>query len=602
MEDRTFRDLESGNGNYGLGTLKTKLMTIKAFDLNSHQNTASGKTGRFRNWIVGFTKKPISLNSPASNPHFLIPLMTLSLWGLPILSGLAAKASDIPLKVGVVQRFGDEPTDKLTLKAAPDDQLTVKFLGGDMQPKTKQLSSLKLEIVNKPLQQPQIEEYVVLSNHGTFETAEDSANKWREKGIEVEVAKPDRWQVWAKRSVYQTPLLRRLLLASIKAKGDTTAYIDTNVVTEVPHASFVIGNYRYHRREIDITAGKNLIWVSKGENNRRTRLYPGSLRIQPNAYGDYTLVNQVPLESYLRGVVPHEIGAGARYSTVAAQSIIARTYALRNRRRFNVDGYELCADTHCQVYFGINQTNPVADRAIAATKGLVLTYNNELVDALYSAATGGISAPFSDVWNGSERPYLKAVVDSPYSLWNLSQKSLADEQNFREFMNLKQGFNETDNSYLFRWKYNNSLKQVTSHLQRYLKKTKHPLANFTTIEHMEVVERSPAGRVLKMAVTTDRGILELSKNEARSAFGPPRSTLFYVDPIYDKANQTLKGFVFVGGGFGHGVGFSQHGSQNLAKLGWSAEKILSFYYPGTQIQPLNNSIIFWQNASALVTP
>ncbi|NEO47428.1 MAG: amidase, partial [Moorea sp. SIO4A3] len=142
----------------------------------------------------------------------------------------------------------------------------------------------------------------------------------------------------------------------------------------------------------------------------------------------------------------------------------------------------------------------------------------------------------------------------------------------------------------------------TSHLQRYLKKTKHPLANFTTIEHMEVVERSPAGRVLKMAVTTDRGMLELSKNEARSAFGPPRSTLFYVDPIYDKANQTLKGYVFVGGGFGHGVGFSQHGSQNLAKLGWSAEKILSFYYPGTQIQPLNNSIIFWQNASALVTP
>jgi SpoIID/LytB domain protein len=110
---------------------------------------------------------------------------------------------------------------------------------------------------------------------------------------------------------------------------------------------------------------------------------------------------------------------------------------------------------------------------------------------------------------------------------------------------------------------------------------------------MQVVERSPSGRILKLAVQTDKGIIEINKNEVRSAFGPPRSTLFYLEPIYG-ADKALKGYTFVGGGFGHGVGMSQYGSYNLANLGWSGAKILSFYYPGTQIQPLNDSIVFWQ--------
>ena len=77
------------------------------------------------------------------------------------------------------------------------------------------------------------------------------------------------------------------------------------------------------------------------------------MQLQPNAYGTYSLVNNVPLETYLRGVVPYEIGANAPKAAMEAQTIIARTYALRNLRRFEVDDYELCADTHCQVYYGL---------------------------------------------------------------------------------------------------------------------------------------------------------------------------------------------------------------------------------------------------------
>ncbi|HBB34988.1 MAG TPA: amidase [Cyanobacteria bacterium UBA8803] len=517
--------------------------------------------------------------------------MALCLWGLTGWGACAETPKEVELQVGIVQRFGSETTDQLTLQATPGDRLTLRFLSGNMKPQTKQTDSVKVEVAMQPLPQPIVEERLVLSDHATFETAEDSANQWRKLGIQVEVAQPQRWQVWAKRDIYQTPLLRRLLLSSLKAQGYTNVHLETEVVQQVRRASFVLDGYRYSRQELEISAEKNLIQVSQGANNKTSRMYGGSLRLQPNAYGSYTLVNQVPLETYLRGVVPHEIGPGAPYAAVEAQTIIARTYALRNLRRFAADNYQLCADTHCQVYKGLTGTVPTADQAIATTKGTVLTHNNELVDALYYSTSGGVTAPFSDTWNGAERPYLKAVIDAPQTIWNLSQKSLADERNFREFINLKEGFNESGRD-VFRWSRANTLEQIAADLQRYLERTKHPLGNFTKVLQMQVVQRSTSGRILKLAVKTDKGVVELHKNEVRSAFGPPRSTLFYLEPIYD-ASKTLKGYTFIGGGFGHGVGLSQYGSYNLAQLGWSGERILSFYYPGTKIEPLNDSIVFW---------
>lgn len=502
----------------------------------------------------------------------------------------SAKAKDVDLKVGIVQRFGEEVNDKLTISSTSGDTLNLRFKNPNGQLQTLQTNQLILEIVNQSLPSPVLEERIVLSDHATFETAEDSAKDWKALGIEVEVTQPERWQVWAKRDVYQTPLVRRWLLQSLKAQGYNEPYLDTAVVSQKPQASFTVNGVRYALDQLEIAANTNQVRVT--DKAQQTRLYGGSLRLQPNAYGTYTLVNQVPLETYLRGVVPHEIGPGAPQSATKAQTIIARTYALRNVRRFQADDYELCANTHCQVYYGLNGTVPRVDQAIADTKGLVLTYKNELVDALYSSTTGGITAPFSDVWNGEERPYLKAVIDSPNKVWDLSQQSLASETAFRKFISLKDGFNETGRN-VFRWNRQSSIEQLNADLKKYLTRRKHPLANFNTIQWMEVTKRSPSGRVLTLSVQTDKGMIELHKNEARSAFGPPRSTLFYVEPVYD-ANKKLLAFAFVGGGFGHGVGLSQYGSYNLANLGWSADKILEFYYPGTIIQPLSESIVFWK--------
>ncbi|MEB3161430.1 MAG: SpoIID/LytB domain-containing protein [Synechocystis sp.] len=507
---------------------------------------------------------------------------------LGLLTGeaLPALAKDVLLQVGVVQRFGDEDQDKLTISGVGGDVLTFEAIDSQGQLVKLQGTQGAIAIRQQPIPKAELAEVLVLSDHATFETAEDSALEWQAKGIAAEVTQPGRWQVWAKRNVYDSPLVRRWLLNDLRRQGYEFPYLESAVLNNRTQAVLVLNGQTYPSSQLKITAPKGQIQVTEG---KKSYTYGGWLKLQPNAYGNYTLVNHVPLETYLRGVVPHEIGPNAPPNAAKAQTIIARTYALRNRRRFAADNYELCATTHCQVYYGLSETSPKADVAINETKGLVLTYDNQLVDALYSSTTGGVTAKFSDVWNGEERPYLQAVIDSAQPIWDLSSKSLANESAFRQFINLTEGFNETGRKYL-RWRYPATLAQLNTDLKDYLSKRRHPLANFTTIYDIKITRRSPSGRILMLEVLTDKGVVELAKNEARSAFAGPRSTLFYLEPTYD-ANQRLTNVVFVGGGFGHGVGMSQFGSYQLSKLGWSAEKILAFYYPGTQIRALNEQIL-----------
>jgi SpoIID/LytB domain protein len=517
-------------------------------------------------------------------------MMTFCLLGLTGASATEDRIKDLELKIGIVQRFGEQPKAKLQIEPTTGDRLKLKFAEGDKERILLTDKPVKLETVMQALPKPTIEEVVVLGTYRTYEMAENSAENWRKQGIEVEIAQPERWQVWAKRDVYKTALLRRLLFGSVKAGGNNLAYIDTRVLPKVPRVSWVVDGKRYNPNTVEITTAKNLIRLRKGEKLDTSRLYAGRINVQPNAYGTYTLVNKVSLETYLRGVVPYEIGTNAPTASVEAQAILARTYALRNLRRFAIDNYQLCADTHCQVYYGLGGTNAKIDQAIAATRGMVLTYNNELIDALYSSTTGGITASFSDVWNGEDRPYLRPVVDAPTNVWDFSKQNLKDEKNFQKFINLQLGFNESSWD-VFRWYKETSLDKIVKDLQKFLRAKNSPYAKFKTIEAMAITERSPSGRILELAVRTDIGVFTLHKDEVRSAFAAPVSTLFYLVPL-NKGKEDLWGFAFIGGGLGHGVGLSQTGAQNLAKLGWSSSKILEFYYPGTKLQRLSEEIKF----------
>lgn len=539
--------------------------------------------------------------------HSLGKHMLVAVGLLAIMPGqiMAQTPLNPEIEIGLIQRFGEEENDSLVLTPLTGDTLTVTFETGD-EPQTITTQQLTLEAGAAPLEQPVLQEWVVLSSHRSFESAEESANQWTEKGIEAEVAQPSSWQVWAKRENYNTPLLRRLLLESLQEAGHTNTFIDSRVLTEASRAAFIADGYRYNRHVFNITSANRRVQIA--EDGGSKRLFGGDFKLQPNAYGTYTLVNQVPIELYLRGVVPHEIGPSAPQTAVEAQAVLARTYALRNLRRFAIDNYELCADTQCQVYRGLSGTVARADRAIAATQGQVLTYNGELIDALYSSTTGGITARFSDVWNGFDRPYLQPVVDSLAVTWDLAARPLSDETHFRSFINLQNRFNEDDWP-TFRWSRPGTLEEITAGVKQYLTNRQNPMASLKTVTGLTVTERSETGRVQTLLVNTDIGDFELHKNEVVSALIPPRSQLFYLDPLYQETKETdnpngeqtsppatepvLKGYTFVGGGFGHGVGMSQTGSYRLGENGWPYQRILQFYYPNTQLLPISEDIVFW---------
>ncbi|HEY9734639.1 MAG TPA: SpoIID/LytB domain-containing protein, partial [Trichocoleus sp.] len=370
---------------------------------------------------------------------------------------------------------------------------------------------------------------------------------------------------------------------------------------------------RYNRDQVRIRSANQRIRVIGGESAQDTKIYGGVLRLQPNTYGTYTLVNDVPMETYLRGVVPHEIGLGAPQPAIEAQAVLARTYALRNLRRFAIDNYQLCADTQCQVYWGLGGAAAASDRAIATTQNQVLTYQNELVDALYSSTTGGVTAPFSHVWNGPDRPYLRPVVDSVLGAWDLALRPLDNEANFKAFIGLRQGFNE-ETWDTFRWQFDSPLAEIAQDIRLYLERQKDPKASFSQIQNVRVSERAVSGRVQAVEVRTDAGTVTLHKDEIVRVLSAPRSLLFYIEPTFQApsappappagaastptaapAQPVLTGFRFVGGGRGHGVGLSQTGAYNLGRLGWSYDRILQFYFPGTTLQTINPSLVLWRD-------
>ncbi|PSN78654.1 amidase [filamentous cyanobacterium CCP4] len=520
----------------------------------------------------------------------------------------APAAQNPVIQVGIVQRFGENLQDRITLEALPGEQLTLSF-ETQGQPQTVTTTRVVLGLAPEPLPEATLGERVVLSNHRSFETAEYSAEQWRQRGIEPEIAQPGSWEVWANRETYNSPLVRRLLVQNLQAQGFTEVFLDSEVVGQIPKAYFEANGYRYQRDTLDIRASGGRVRVIQTGETPVTRVYGGTLRVQPNTYGTYTLVNSVPIETYLRGVVPHEIGPSAPVPAIQAQTVLARTYALRNLRRFAIDDYQLCADTQCQVYRGLTGTAPVADQAIQATQGQVLTYENELVDALYSSTTGGVTAAFSDVWDGPDRPYLRPVVDSVYGLWNINQYPLNSEESIRRFIAIDKGFNE-DTWQLFRWRNESTLAEITQDLKGYLGRRQHPMAGLTQVKSVRVSERANSGRVQAIDIETDLGVVQLKKDEIVRVLTAPRSLLFYIEPMYQTpaavgtapvtegsppaASSQIMGYAFVGGGWGHGVGMSQTGSYRLGNLGWNYQRILQFYYPGTTLQPISENLTFWR--------
>jgi stage II sporulation protein D len=140
------------------------------------------------------------------------------------------------------------------------------------------------------------------------------------------------------------------------------------------------------------------------------RAYRGAIEVFGNTRHTLTVVNELPLEQYLRGVVPNELSPSTfgQIEALKAQAVAARTYIYRNLGQYANEGYDVCATDTCQVYMGARSEDPLATRAVDETLGTIATYDDKPINALYSSTCGGRTEDAENIFN--ERvPYLVSV-------------------------------------------------------------------------------------------------------------------------------------------------------------------------------------------------
>jgi SpoIID/LytB domain protein len=141
------------------------------------------------------------------------------------------------------------------------------------------------------------------------------------------------------------------------------------------------------------------------------RSYRGILEVFGNARNTLTVVNELPLEEYLLGVVPNELSPTTfgQIEALKAQAVAARTYIVKNMGQSRAEGYDICDTDSCQVYFGAGTEDPVATRAVVETRAVVATYNGQPINALYSSTCGGRTESSENIFS-EKVPYLVSVM------------------------------------------------------------------------------------------------------------------------------------------------------------------------------------------------
>lgn len=201
----------------------------------------------------------------------------------------------------------------------------------------------------------------------------------------------------------------RQRLSTLRSKGVSEAWVvSEGGEVENPSLRLILEGKKYR------IEGRELILESResGEIQWKGKRYRGRLHLFLTDRGALNVVNEVPLEAYLRSVVSREIGP-AQYpwiEALKAQAVAARTYTLHNLGGFSEEGYDICGTPKCQVYGGIGAEHPLSDRAVRETAGEALLWKGEPINALYSASCGGHTENVESVFPLKKEEYLRGLA------------------------------------------------------------------------------------------------------------------------------------------------------------------------------------------------
>jgi len=263
--------------------------------------------------------------------------------------------------------------------------------------------------------------------------------------------------------------------------------------------------------------------------------------------GKLLAINEVPLEDYVKGVVPSEMSAAWHPEALKVQAIATRTYALYKMRQNARKDFDVLASIKDQVYLYRGRASAgAAARAVDDTRDLVLAYRDEPILAVFSSTAAGQTEDAWNVW-AVDMPYLKGV-ECPFDL----------------------------NSPWYQWRTDIALPM----LEQRLRDEGFPVG---IIASLAPATYTKAGRVIQVRILHSGGELYVKGDDLRRVLGYTvlPSTQFDFDIVGIQVQ-------FAGRGNGHGVGLCQWGAKELAERGYSAETILRYYYPGADIRDLNS--------------
>ena len=491
------------------------------------------------------------LASPSASPTPPTAPEPLALLHWPVARPAPLTAANPVLWVALAARLGPAPA---VAGAAPP--LRLRSQGGlltlvDASGQRFQAPELVLHWRRVALPQPITLRRRVIGPFASFESAEQAAGLWRATGVAAEIARPRDWEVWAPADAPDpVPLPDGVRLESFERTASE------RVGLELRRAEGVVAL----PSPIRIEAPGGLRW--------KQGAYAGPFLLLADAHGGWSLVEQVPLERYLEGVVPHEIGAGVGAAALEAQAVLARTWAVRNQHRFVVDGYHLCADTQCQVYSDPRQAGSAVRQAIAATRLGVLMAEGRAIHAVYHASNGGLGASYEEAWSGGPVPYLRPFADGPAPFQArypvpLAPAALPDL--------LQDGRTAWGADHpVFRWQRRLSAAQISTALGK-ARGVGRPTA-------LKVLSRGPSGRVLALEVQGTEGSTCCVWTPSAAPFGPCRVPS-------SRSARWCRGLVAGGGRRRSRSRPVQAGVIDLARRGWGNRWILAHHHPGTEPRP-----------------
>ena len=340
--------------------------------------------------------------------------------------------------------------------------------------------------------------------------------------------------------------------------------------------------------------------------------YEGIIELERRGENSFSIINEVPLERYLLGVVPNEMPISFGQMALEAQAIVARSFAYNQFYSNSYCGYgaHVVDTTASQVYLGYSE-NKGAEKAVNATEGLCAATGDGAVAQTYFYSTScGFGAGSEEVWSadgtfsGKGKSYLQAKKYGDFEVPKTEEEWLAFWQDWE-----REGYDDT--SPWYRWKVYFGCGQLTEILQKTLAESSNCKVEGTLsgkLQSIAVTRRGKGGVAMELTLTFEQGTAVVkTENAIRKALSPTKLTIgesiylqrkggdsltgqkilpsgFFAVKEMKNEKGELTGIALYGGGNGHGVGMSQYGAKGLAEEGKTAEEIITYYFPGTTVE------------------